>query len=445
MADYTYSYTIQANDAFSNVARRVSAATKQMDRHVVALNIRMRTFGRGIEGLGKTLSLRLSAPIAALGGYALHASAKMERLQTSFSVFLNSATKGKALIEYLDKFTMKTPFNIGDVSSATKLMLGFGMSLQQVKTNLKVFGDVAAATGLPMERLAGYIGHVAAGGRITVGALTTMGRFGIPAVQSFSKTLKVSQAELLNLVSKGKITYPVFLSLMKKMTEKGGAFYQMMTKQSKTLQGSLAILHNRLFSIGRELGDQIEKQLKLKNVIWGITKALQPLYDNFSKLVEKHPLLTKIAIAFGAIAVVLPPILIAIGAFTILMSAAINPVTLIVAGITAAGAASVYLYKKFWFFRTIVKDIANLINYGIVKPMEFVIGNLHSGAYGHSSGQVVGGLVGGILHGGSTASATMDINLNAPPGVVKNAASTSKGFTSFSMSSLGKNMVKGAF
>jgi len=444
MAENTIVYTIRANDAFSSVAKRINAATKSMDKHVAGLDARMKAFGRRTSGVGRYLSLRLSAPILALGGYAVHAYAKMEKLQTSFSILLRSAAAGKGLIEYLNKFTMGAPFDIQEVASATKTMLSFGMSLQQVKANLSMVGDVAAATGMPMQQLARYLGRISAIGYIPAGALGTMGSYGIPAVKSFAKIIGISQKEVLKLAAAGKITFPIFLSLMGKMTGKGGAFYQMMIKQSETLTGRLSLLHNRIFSISRKLGDLIVTQLKLKEVVSAVSNALQPLYDNFSKLVEKHPLLMKIAIAFGVIGVVLPPILIAIGLFTTLMAALLAPTNLIVAGIIAAGAAAVLLYRKFWMFRMIVKGIGDLINYTIVKPIMFLLDHLHSGTYGHPNRQMVGGLVGGLL-GGNNASATMDINLNAPPGVVKSTALSAKGFGSANLSGLGKNMFKGAF
>ena len=444
MAENTIVYTIRANDAFSSVAKRINAATKSMDKQVASLSQRMKTFGTRMTGVGKYLSLRVSAPIIALGAYAVHAYSKMERLQTSFGILLKSAAAGKGLIEYLNKFTMGAAFDIQEVASATRTMLGFGMSLQQVKANLSMVGDVATATGLPMQQLARYLGRIAAMGFIPAGALGSMGAYGIPVVKSFAKILKISQKEVLKLASAGKITFPIFLSLMGKMTSKGGAFYQMMVKQSKTMAGRLTILHNRLFAVGRKFGDLIVTQLKLKEAVSYVTDALEPLYNNFSKLVEKHPLLMKIAIAFGVIGVVLPPILIAIGLFTTLMAALIAPTNLIVVGIIAAGAAAVLLYRKFWMFRMIVKGIGDLINYTIVKPIMFLLDHLHSGTYGHPNRQMVGGLVGGLL-GGNNASATMDINLNAPPGVVKNTALSSKGFGSANLSGLGKNMFKGAF
>ena len=63
-------------------------------------------FGARLTRVGKTLSTRVSAPLAVLGGLALKQSMNFQRLRTQLDVLTGSAEAGGAAFEKLVQFSV---------------------------------------------------------------------------------------------------------------------------------------------------------------------------------------------------------------------------------------------------------------------------------------------------------------------------------------------------
>ena len=73
---------------------------------------------KSMTSLGKSISLKVGAPLVALGGVSVRQSAKLESLAVSFETMTGSAEAGNRVLKDLVNFTAKTPFQIDQVCQA---------------------------------------------------------------------------------------------------------------------------------------------------------------------------------------------------------------------------------------------------------------------------------------------------------------------------------------
>jgi hypothetical protein len=124
--------------------------------------------GRSMMKVGGIATLAVTVPLVGMGTAAVKAAADFEQSTVAFTTMLGSAERAKKLLEDITAFALKTPFQLKDVETGAKQLLAYGVSADNVLTNLKQLGDVAAGVG--MDKLPNLIlafGQVKAATRLT--------------------------------------------------------------------------------------------------------------------------------------------------------------------------------------------------------------------------------------------------------------------------------------
>ena len=195
-------------------------------------------------------------------------------------------------------------------------------SLEMAQEGVTLAMDIAAATGKPLQSVTEALAK-AYGGNLT-------------AIQKLDPGMR-------DLIKSGADVDQVFAALNQQF---GGAAVE----AANTAEGGMKKL-----SIAMD-----ETKESIGAALLPIMEKLMPYLLKFADWAQKNP--NVIMIVAGAIGVLATSIL-AVNA-----AMALNPVTLIVAGILALGVAVVAAYKKFETFRNVVKTVVN----GVLTYLEFV-------------------------------------------------------------------------
>lgn len=298
----------------------------------------MRSAGKKMTSIGKSLSKYITAPIVATGTAAVATAVKFEKLSTSLEVLTGSAEAGAAQFERIKEFSAATPFQLGDLVSVNNQLMGFGLNADQAFNSLKMLGDIASVSGANLDRVAVAFGQSAAAGRVMTQDLNQFVNNGIPIYQLLGDVTGKNVSELRELASEGEITFDLLEKAFKKGTSEGGKFYKGTEKLSKTLGGELSTLRDNFSLMLDEIG-QI------------IGEGLRPLMEIATDLIARFKGLDKgtkrMIVVIGGLAAVIGPLIAAIGVFvsTVLpalivgMTALTGPVGILVAVITALGIA----------------------------------------------------------------------------------------------------------
>ena len=197
-----------------------------------------------------------------LGKSAVKAAADMEGLKTAVEVFLKSGAAATKFLRDIQKFAADTPFEFPELAEAGKKLLAFGYSGEGALALLRKLGDVAAATQVPITELAAIIGKAKLGEKIQGEELNQLADRGINVFPQLAKILNTTTDQIKKLGSEGKISYADLEKAITMATEKGGQFYGMMEKQSRTFNGLMSTLSDNFNQFVQSLFGGIGEGLK---------------------------------------------------------------------------------------------------------------------------------------------------------------------------------------
>lgn len=228
------------------------SAAAQSERQVKASTNRI---GGSFSSLAKRLAvIGAGAAFLNLGKNALTAAADFETTSKSFEVLIGDFERSQQLIEELNEFSLSTPFQPEEIQNSARTLLGFGRDVNVVTEDLEIIGNAAAATGADLSSLAVVFGQVAGAQKLQGQDALQLINNGVPVYQLLSDSLMVSQAELKNLQTQGKITFDDLRQAFKDASGEGGRFENALVEQSKTLNGLRSTLGGFINESLRQVG-----------------------------------------------------------------------------------------------------------------------------------------------------------------------------------------------
>lgn len=198
-----------------------------------------------------------AAGIIAIGVAAVKSASKMEALTTQFEVMLGSTEKATKMMEELETFSARTPFQLPDLAQGTQNLLSFGVAEEDVIGTMRMLGDAALGNTEKLKGLVLAYGKVQTKGKVSMEEINMIAEKGVPIISTLQKQLGVTETEFFKLISAGTIGKREMTIAFQTMTSEGGKFYQGMLKSSKDFTGVLSTLKDViglvLASIGKEM------------------------------------------------------------------------------------------------------------------------------------------------------------------------------------------------
>lgn len=364
----------------------IGANTKGLQREIanVQKTIRQKLGGNAIEISENMIAgvAGLSAALAGLGAVAVRSAAQMEQTEKAFTTLLKSADLAKDFLAELERFAAATPFELPGLLNASKRLLAFGFSAQQVIPVLTAIGDSAAALGMGEEgisRLTTAIGQIQAKAKVSAEEMNQINETGIPAWQLLADTIGTTVPQAMDMASKGMIDGATGVQAI--LTGMNKQFGGMMAEQSQTLNGMMSNIQDSIGQLSTVVGKEITEAFNLK----GAAAEFQDTLGEFTAIAKqsgigealRQMVPTEVGMAIGALAAVITA---TAGPAIVLLTAQAAKMALAFVGITgpigvavAAIGAGAYLIwdnwaalGKFWdtfwvsFDHTIATSVADI-------------------------------------------------------------------------------------
>lgn len=179
---------------------------------------------------------------------------EIEQLEVAFATMLRSKSAADSLMKDIVDVSLTTPFKLTEVATATKSLLAYGFAQKEVKDELIAIGNVASGVGSTFQEVAYAYGTLRTQGRAFARDIRQFTTRGIPIVGELAKQFGVTEKEINEMVSAGKIGFPEVQKAFQAMTSEGGIFFNLMEKQSQTLTGEIAKLQDKLQLMFNEIG-----------------------------------------------------------------------------------------------------------------------------------------------------------------------------------------------
>ena len=252
-------------DIYKQKMQALQSEAKELGVKLTDTNKQTENLKNRFNGIGSVIAGAFAiGSVVAFGKSVLDATVKNEQLTKSFEVMLKSKAQADILMSQLVQFAKTTPFQLTEVSEATKRLLAFGVESSDIEKTLRKLGDVSAGIGAPLGEIAYLFGTIKTQGRAMTMDINQFTNRGIPMWEELAKITGISGLALKKYVEEGKVGFKEIDQAFTNLTTNGGKFTGLMDAQSKTLGGTIS-----------NLGDSWDQfMVKLGNGNSGILKSI---------------------------------------------------------------------------------------------------------------------------------------------------------------------------
>ena len=225
---------------------------------------------------------------------------QFELSERSLEAILQNKPKADEIFNKTVELAVKSPFRIKDLVDYTRQLSAYRIESDKLYDTTKRLADVSAGLGVDMGRLILAYGQVKAAAYLRGSEVRQFTEAGINMygeLQQYFKEVKgeaYTTAQIVDMISKRKVTFEDVEAIFQRMTDKGGTFYNMQEIQAETLQGKISNLKDAFDVMLNDIGKANEGTMK-GIVSWGTS-----MLDNWKSLAEIGKALIPILIAIKA-------------------------------------------------------------------------------------------------------------------------------------------------
>jgi len=141
--------------------------------------------GAGIMGISlfKNMAKWTVLPLAGINAIGLKFASSIEQAELVMGTFMGDMKKGGKFYNYIVEFSNVTPFTPEPLLEASKMLLGVGMTANNVKASLKTLGDIAGGSAERFRALALNFMQTKTQGKLTGRELRDFAIRGVPVLE----------------------------------------------------------------------------------------------------------------------------------------------------------------------------------------------------------------------------------------------------------------------
>lgn len=226
-----------------------------------------------------------------VAGSIIKVRGEFQQLEVSFGAMLKSKAEANAIMQDVVQMAAQSPFEFSSIAEGAKQLIIFGANAQTATNDLKMLGDIAVGTGMPINDLAAAYGAMRQEGEAAKDQLETLASKGIPIYAELGKILKISTDDVKYFAEAGRIGFGQVEQAFVSMTSNGGMFEGLMQQQSETLQGSLTKLSNAFGNMFNGLAQDQE------GFIVSVISGAADLVNNYEGVID---ILEVVVATYGA-------------------------------------------------------------------------------------------------------------------------------------------------
>ena len=219
---------------------------------------RLKGLGSALQGagglmssLGGTLTTAVTAPAiaaaAAAGTFALRTASAAETTQISFTTMLGSEEAALSMMDELADFAATTPFELSGLQDATRQLLAYGFTADEIIPMLTDVGDATAALGtgqVGIEAVTRALGQMQTKGKVSAEEMLQLTEQGVPAWEYLARAIGTDTAGAMEAVSDGAVNASDGIAAI--TSGMRDDFGGMMEAQSKTVEGLMSNLSDAI-------------------------------------------------------------------------------------------------------------------------------------------------------------------------------------------------------
>lgn len=279
-----------ARERSANAARRHMTATLNMNG---AMNSQLSIVGQlRNEFLGLY-------PIYAAQNFlraVVDIGGELENQKIAMASILQDEGKATTIFNQIKKLAVASPFGVMDLNQYAKQLSAYSIPYNELYDTMKRLADISAGVGVDMGRIILAFGQIKAAKFLKGTELRQLTEANIPMVDKLAERFSklegriVSAGEVLDMISKKKVTFEDVKDVLWGLTDDGGMFHNMQEVLSESVKSKWKNLADAIDIMLGDIAESMGSTLK-----W-TAESLTTLAQNWKEVV---PFITAATAAFG--------------------------------------------------------------------------------------------------------------------------------------------------
>mgnify|MGYP000759497450 FL=1 len=221
---------------------------------------------------------------------------ELENQKIAMASILQDEGKATTIFNQIKKLAVASPFGVMDLNQYAKQLSAYSIPYNELYDTMKRLADISAGVGVDMGRIILAYGQIKAAKFLKGTELRQLTEANIPMVDKLAERFSklegriVSAGEVLDMISKKKVTFEDVKDVLWELTDDGGMFNNMQEVLSESVKSKWKNLAD---AIGIMLGDIAES---MGSTLKWTAESLTTLAQNWKEIV---PFITEATAAFG--------------------------------------------------------------------------------------------------------------------------------------------------
>ena len=279
-----------ARERSANAARRHMTATLNMNG---AMNSQLSIVGQlRNEFLGLYSIYAAQNFLRAL----VDIGGELENQKIAMASILQDEGKATTIFNQIKKLAVVSPFGVMDLNQYAKQLSAYSIPYNELYDTMKRLADISAGVGVDMGRIILAFGQIKAAKFLKGTELRQLTEANIPMVDKLAERFSklegriVSAGEVLDMISKKKVTFEDVKDVLWGLTDDGGMFHNMQEVLSESVKSKWKNLADAIDIMLGDIAESMGSTLK-----W-TAESLTTLAQNWKEIV---PFIIAATAAFG--------------------------------------------------------------------------------------------------------------------------------------------------
>ena len=221
---------------------------------------------------------------------------ELENQKIAMASILQDEGKATTIFNQIKKLAVASPFGVMDLNQYAKQLSAFSIPYNELYDTMKRLADISAGVGVDMGRIILAYGQIKAAKFLKGTELRQLTEANIPMVDKLAERFSklegriVSAGEVLDMISKKKVTFEDVKDVLWELTDDGGMFNNMQEVLSESVKSKWKILADAIDIMLGDIAESMGSTLK-----W-TAESLTTLAQNWKEIV---PFITAATAAFG--------------------------------------------------------------------------------------------------------------------------------------------------
>ena len=221
---------------------------------------------------------------------------ELENQKIAMASILQDEGKATTIFNQIKKLAVASPFGVMDLNQYAKQLSAYSIPYNELYDTMKRLADISAGVGVDMGRIILAFGQIKAAKFLKGTELRQLTEANIPMVDKLAERFSklegriVSAGEVLDMISKKKVTFEDVKDVLWELTDDGGMFHNMQEVLSESVKSKWKNLADAIDIMLGDIAESMGSTLK-----W-TAESLTTLAQNWKEIV---PFITAATSAFG--------------------------------------------------------------------------------------------------------------------------------------------------